>query len=523
MKHLVRLFAAVLGTAIISIVASTAGFSAPRATPPGAASAAPTATPGPLPTATLEPAESAIPRLEAKIKANPNDKESLAQLASYYVGSGHPDKALPLTQHLLSLGDKSAQTYYLDGTANEGLGRVKEAIADYEQASNIEPTNAQILLTLTNLYMQTNRAPDAERVAKRATVFNPNDKRSWENFGLVLGQEKKYDEARQAFESAAKLDPKDATPVVLEARSYIDQGAIALALQLYDRALTVDPKNIDAIVGRARLLSASHDVKGSIAAYESLLPLLDSDEAKAAALIEEYRVYAAEKLTTDAETAIKRAVSTYPKVAAVHLAYGDFLMGNKDQAGAAAEWTTALGDKRDNPDALKRLGDLAIQQNKPGDAQGFFYRLAQIQPNDPNVFAAIGQLESYSKHFDKARDAYRRSFELSHAPQPLAGLAFADFGLKNYKECGVISDALEKSAGDYLKSNPQFYLLMAKCYVGAGQKDKARAAYTHFGAFVKPGSQAQKDLQKLIRDLNTMPAPKPSGKPSPKPSATPKH
>ena len=502
-------------TAVALLAVAGAGFGAPKPAATAAPAATASPTPAPLPTATPEPAAVAIPRLEAKIKASPNDKPTLIELSGYYLGTGHPDKALALTQRLISLGDKSAQTYYLDGAANEGLGKIKEAIADYENATNLEPTNAQILLTLTNLYMRTDRPQDAERIAKRATVFNPSDKHAWENYGLVLAQEKKYDEARQAFDKAAQLDPKDATPIVLQARSYVDQGAIALALQLFDKATQIDPKNVEAVLGKARLQATNHDVKGSIASYESLLNLVSDDDAKAAVLIEEAKVYQTEKMTAETEAAVKRAVATYPKVAAVHIAYGDFLAGNKDQAGAAAEWTTALGANRDNTDALQRLGVLALAQNKPADGLNYFYRQAQLTPNDPNVFAQIGQVEADLKHWDKARDAYRRSFELTHSPQPLAGLAVSDYQTKNYKECSQISDALAKNAPDFLKNQPQFYLVMGKCYTAVGQKDKARAAYVHFQAYVKPGSDASKELQKMINDLSTPP--------KPKPTATPKH
>lgn len=522
MKYLVRSLVVIFLIAFAAVVAAGTSFAAPKpaSSPAGSASA----TPAPLPTATPEAAEVVIPRLEAKLKANPNDKEALDQLAAYYLGSGHPDKALPLTAHLLGMGEKNAQVYYLDGAANQGVGRIKEALADYEQAANLEPTNAQVLLTLTNLYVQLGRPQDAERVAKRATVFNKDDKQSWENYGLVLAQEKKYDEARTAFEAAAKLDPKDATPVVLEARSYVDQNAIALALQLYDRALTIDPKSTDGLLGRARLLAADHDVRGSIAAYEALMPLVPDDNAKAAIAIEEYRVYANEKLTGDAETTIKKAVADYPKVPAVHIAYGDYLENEKkDDAGASVEWTTALGDKRDNPDALQRLGSLALKQNKINEALSDFYRLAQLQPNDPSVFAGIGQLEAISKHYDKARDAYRRAFELSHAPAPLAGVAVADYELKNYKECGQIFDALDKSAGPFLKQTPELYLVMGKCYVPLNQRDKAKGAFSRVLAFLKPGSPQYKQIQKMISDLNAQPksATKTASKPAPKPTSTP--
>ena len=86
--------------------------------------------PAPLPTATPESADVAIPRLEAKIKENPSDRDSLQELAGYYLAIGKPDQALALTQRLLTLGAKTAQVYYLDGVANQTLGRIKDATTD---------------------------------------------------------------------------------------------------------------------------------------------------------------------------------------------------------------------------------------------------------------------------------------------------------------------------------------------------------------------------------------------------------
>jgi tetratricopeptide (TPR) repeat protein len=519
LNRLNRFLAVALFAAVASLGSAAAGFGAPKpvATPLPQPSLLTAPTPGagasaaPLPTATPESLDIAIPRLEAKVKANPNDRQALDELAGYYLQQGRPDKALGLTAHLLELGEKSAQVYYLDGLANQGLGRIKEATADFEEAANREPTNSQVLLTLTSLYIQTNRMADAERVAKRATTFNANDKQAWENYGLVLAQEKKYDEARSAFEAAGKLDPKDAEPVVLEARSYIDQNAIALALQLFDRAITIDPKNGEAVLGKARLQAAEHTVKDSIATYESLLPLVKSDDARASVVIEEFRVYQNEKMDPEADATIKRALTSYPAVPAVHIAYGDYLATKKDQAGAEREWLTALGDKRENSDALQRLADLSLAQNKLPQALDYFTRLSQVAPNDAQVFGELGQVQGYAGHFDKSRDAYRRSFELSRSPQALAGMGLADVQLRNWKECGQIFDALDKGAPTMEKQNPQVLYVMGRCYAGGNQRDKARSAYGRFLAFLKPGSQQAKDVQKLLASLS--PAPAASAKP----------
>jgi tetratricopeptide (TPR) repeat protein len=515
LRNVARTFAALtLAGALFAVASSALGAPKKDASPGPAASASP----APAPTATPEPPEVAIPRLEAKLKAEPNDKPTLTELSGYYLGVGRPDQALALTQRLLSLGDKSAQTYYLDGLANQSVGHVKEATSDFEQASNLEPTNSQVLLTLTNLYLQTNRADDAERVAKRAITFNPNDKRVFENYGLVLAQGKKYDEARAQFENAAKLDPKDPLPIVLEARAYVDQKAYGLALQDFDRALTVDPNFGDALLGKARLLASQHNVKDAIAAYEQLLAGAPTDDMKAAILIEEYQVYRDEKQQDQALAALKRAVASYPKVPAVHLAYGDYYAGiARDFNSAENEWKIALGPNRDNPDALQRLGDLALSRNKPSDAADDYKRITQLLPGDPGPYIELAQVYAIERQFQAAKDAYGQSFQIARTPAALAGVGASDFQLKNYKECGQIFDAIDKNAGDFIKANPQLFYIMGRCYAGDGDRDKAKSAFTRFKPFVKPGTPLAAEVDKQLSDLNG------SRSTPPKPSASPAH
>lgn len=513
---------------VVATLAATVTFSAaesaigaprkaaPSPSPGASAGASSSASPAPLPTATPEPPGVAIPRLEAKLKANPGDKEAMQELAGYYLGGGRADQALGLTQKLLAGGTNSAQVYYMDGIANQSLGRIKEATADFEQATNREPTNSQILLTLTDLYLRTNRTADAERVAKRATTFNATDKRAFENYGLVLGQEGKFDDARAQFETAAKLDPKDAQPIVLEARTYVSQKALALAAKEYDRALTVDPKYVDALFGKASLQAQNHDVPNAIASYESLLAVEPTDEAKAAVLVAEYQLYRNEKMNDQALAVLKRADQNYGKVPAVHIAYGDYLVSiGKDQAGAEAQWKTALGSGRDNPDALGRLAELAIAQNKRSDALGYFKRLTEVVPNDPTPWATLGAAYAQNNQLQNARNAYRHSFELARSPQALAGIAAVDYQMKNFKECSQVLAAIDRGAADYLKGNPQLLFLYGKCAQSTGDKAVARTAYTRVRALFKPGSQAVAEIDKALRSLG----PDSKAKPSPKPRA----
>ena len=468
----------------------------------------PAATPAPAAAPTEEPASTAIPRLEAQLKSNPNDKETLIKLASYYLADNQPAKAVPLTQKLISIGVKTPQVYYIDGLSNIGANNNDAAQKSLEAASNLDPTNAQILLALTDLDIRTNRDADAERVAKRAAAFNTKDPRVLDNYGLVLAHERKFDEARTQFDAAYKLNVKDVTALLLAARTYEAQTngsdgtpSLSHAQELYDKAVTVDPANTDAMIGRARILAAERQVDRAIAQYEQLRGLVPDKFSKAGLLDEEAHVYAVNKQNGEADQAFRRAISQYADVPEAHIAYGDFLVSTQKRNEAVTQWQAALGIDHDQRDALLRLGNYYLDTGDPTRSIENFKRLDGLTPNDPRPTFLLGQAYMQARQFQQARDAFRKSFEMVATPDSFAGIAAADFQLKNYKEAADILDKINANAPSFPKSNPVIYFLMGQTYTAAGQSSKAKDAYARYLPYVRNDAKATQSVKRLIADL----------------------
>ena len=247
-----------------------------------AASPTPSASPSPLPTASPEPPSVAIPRLQAKLKANPNDQQTLIELAGQFLNINRPDLAVQLTQHLLQLGNKTGQVYYLDGFAQQSLGNIPAAVADLEQASNLDPTNLGVLGELSTLYLRTNRSADAERIAKRAITFNPKEPQAYSALGAVYAAEQKWDEARVQFEKAYALDPKDAQPLYAITQTWARENNIPMALTSVDRAIAVSPKDADLLTLKADLYARQHDDAHAASAYDDAVVAATTDDQKIA-------------------------------------------------------------------------------------------------------------------------------------------------------------------------------------------------------------------------------------------------
>jgi tetratricopeptide (TPR) repeat protein len=472
----------------------------------GGKKASPTPSPSPsaLPTASPEPPSVAIPRLMAKLKANPTDQITMAQLAAEYLQVNRPDIALQYTQHLLQMGDKTAQVYYYDGFAYEQLGNLNAATYDLEQASNLDPTNLGVLAQLADVYIRTNRFADAERIAKRAVTFNKNQPPAIETLGSVYAAEQHFDDARAQFEAAYALNQKDTGPLFQIATTYGQQDNIPMALQTMDRVLAVDPHNIQALVFRADLYARQHDDARATEAYDDAVVAATTDDEKVAIMVRKAGYFMSEKKDAQGVAILQQATTQFPKVPAGFVAAGNYYAEQKQYDKAIAQWQAALALDPNNSAALLGLGQVAMQTGRLTDSISYLRHYTQVQP-DAQGFALLGQAYSRVHDYSGARDACGKSFEIQRSPLTLGCVAGADFELKNYKEAAQIFDVLDKGAKDFLDNNPELLYIAAKSYAGSNQCAKAATAYKRLLAL--PGWKKDTKDYENVRKAASDPCP----------------
>ncbi len=466
-----------------------------------AASPSPSPSPSAIPTATPEPPNIAIPRLEAKLKANPNDQQTMVELAGQLLGINRPDLSVQLTQRLIQMGDKTAQVYYLDGYAQSSLGRLEGAISDLEQAENLDPSNPGVLDQLTSLYLRANRFTDAERIANRAIVLNKGDAQSITTLGSVYAAEQKFDDARAQFQKAAVLDPKNTAPLFQIASTYAQQNNIPAALDWVGRVLAIDPKDVQALVFRADLYAKQHDDAHAAAAYDDAIVAATSDQQRGAIIVRKAAYYASEKKDAQAQAVYTQAIAQYPTISDLHTSFGDYWASQKNYANAQREWQAALAINKDDTQALLRLGQLSMQQGKMSDAAGYLKHLTDLQP-DPQAFAMLGQAYSFLHDYSKSKDACAKSFSMEKNPSTLGCIAGADFELKNYKEASQIFDVLDHNAKGFLDQNPQLLWVAGKVYTQNHEKQKALGAYKRLLVMIKKGTKEYNEIQSQIAMLS---------------------
>jgi tetratricopeptide (TPR) repeat protein len=461
----------------------------------------PSASPSALPTASPEPPSVAIPRLMAKLKANPSDQLAMAQLAAEYLQVNRPDISLQYTQHLLQMGNKTAQVYYYDGFAQAQLGNAAAATYDLEQAANLDPTNFGVLAQLADVYLRENRFNDAERVAKRAVTFNKNEPAALMTLGSVYASEQHFDDARAEFELAYAMNKKDVTPLFQIATTYAQQDNVPMALQTANRALAIDPRNIQALVLKADLYARQHDDARASAAYDDAVVAAPTDDQKVAIMGRKATYFIREKKDAQGVAIFQQMTTQFPKVPAGFVAYGDYLAAQRQYSQAVAQWRAALALDPNNSGALLGLGELDMQTGHAGDGINYLKHYIQVSP-DAQGYALLGQAYTRLHDYSGARDACGKSFEIQRSPETLSCVAGADFELHNYKEASQIFDALDRVSRQYLDQNPTLLYIAAKSYAGANQCSKATATYKRLLALpsVKSDAKGAASVRKAMSD-----------------------
>ena len=458
-------------------------------------------TPLPMPTASPEPPNVAIPRLQARLKANPNDRDAMLGLAQQFLVIGHPEAAVALTQRLLQLGTKTAQVYYMDASAQASLNNAQAAIYDLENASNLEPTNLSVLSSLAALYVKANKFSDAERVANRAVTFNKTDPQAWVALGAVYAAEQKWDDARKQFEQAYTIDPKDVSPLIQEAQTWVAQNTIPNALTVIDRALAVDPKNMQVLIFRADLYAKQNDIPRAASAYDDAAAAATSDADKASVMIRKALMYAAAKQQAQAQATFDAAAAQYPAVSAIHVAYGEYFMGQHDQRRAEQQFLAALQSDKNDVNALFDMAQLKESQGRISDAVTYLKQLSDVAPS-AQTFGLLGQGYIQLHDYSRAKDACSKSFQIDRTPDSLACIAGSDFSLKNYKEAGQIFGIIDSQARPYMDRNPQMLYMMGYSFAQTKDTSKALNAYKRLLKMLKPGTPQYKQIETQIASLN---------------------
>ena len=152
-------------------------------------------------------------------------------------------------------------------------GMYDQSIRYYDKAAKLEPKNHFILLSRGVILTSIGRPADAVRDFKRVLELDPSNPEAYHHMGVALNAMGMPDEADKMSRLAVNGAPQDARLCYKMAADHFDQGKYAMALELYDRVLKIDPRHVDAHAHRAVILCSSGRSKDALESCNAALEI----------------------------------------------------------------------------------------------------------------------------------------------------------------------------------------------------------------------------------------------------------
>jgi len=322
--------------------------------------------------------------LKEVLRQEPNSRLGLYYMAQTNFGLGLADEARAVAAEL-------DRTYpdYLPGKLMQLQLALFGADANGQRAA-INLAN-DLLTRLSKI------APDRENSPQ---VLGEIQEKTYLARGTAQMHLKNYPAARQDFETARQIAPKD--PAVFNSLAVLalEENKPEEALAAFENALQVDATNFAALNGLLTLHARNNR--------------MDLAQSK-----------------------IDQLISSYPNNATLHYFRGHVYRVQKNIQGAEAEFRKSLEIDPNYLATYSALGEMFISMKQEDRAIAEYQKILAIRPDNAAVYTLIGMLEYSRNNPDAAIDNYRKALEkdenAAFAANNLSWL-YADTGKGNLDE-----------------------------------------------------------------------------------------
>lgn len=147
-------------------------------------------------------AEEAADALDKADKLKPNDEDIL-----YHRGRAHLLVSKNSYARMFKVDPESWRVHRVLGEANAEADRHVEAIAEYEAAIKLAPTQPGLHEALGSEYMQADKLPEAEAALRRELEINPYDVLATYKLGVLAVDQHDGAKAKELIERAQRAKP----------------------------------------------------------------------------------------------------------------------------------------------------------------------------------------------------------------------------------------------------------------------------------------------------------------------------
>src|SRR2546425_8898781 len=198
--------------------------------------------------------------LETHRRILANDRrnvDSLRAIARLQMVDRRWRECLEAVEDLLRVRPNEAAALEMKGDALSNLGRRPEALAAYEAAAAVDPTDENLRQKIEEVRV------DVPSLLSRA---------------LIASASGNYAQALSLFDEILEVDPSNVNALIGKAVAYRRRGKAQEALNCLDLVLGVQPGNASALLNRGNILLEQGNAEAALESFERLTQLYPNDE-----------------------------------------------------------------------------------------------------------------------------------------------------------------------------------------------------------------------------------------------------
>jgi len=179
---------------------------------------------------------------------------------------GRLDDAVAVLTDALAIepSDVRAETHGILGGVLIKLGRIDEAITELKAAVHLDPNYRDAHEALKKIYWDSEQRDSMDQSYFETCTAHPQSARCYCNLGAALIVSERPEEAREALETALRLDPVNGDAHNHLGRVYRELGRSGDAVTEHESAIEADGGNAIYYEEFARSLAASGDFEGAL-------------------------------------------------------------------------------------------------------------------------------------------------------------------------------------------------------------------------------------------------------------------
>lgn len=288
--------------------------------------------------------------------------------------------------------------------------KIEEAIALFQELPTEYESDVELQLIQASLLVSTNRLEEATILTDKLLLLAPENKDVLMLSVMLAKASGDKSKKTATINQLLKTDPNHPQANVELAQEQTLRRNFKQAKRYYERSLTGDPENVDALSGYGQVLYYLGEDKNSKASLEKALEL-DPNNGFAYSMLG--KLAAEDQNYLVACENVEKAIECDPNVYDYWLDYGSYLRfrGKFDEAEEA--WLTAKDLEPDYFLGYAYLAGLYDEQSRFPEALEMYQKVIELNPQYYFAYESLGIIAWHEKDYTKARAAFTKAMEMN--------------------------------------------------------------------------------------------------------------